>query len=71
MVIPKFIKIGGSTARRNDDANDAGTDYHEAVYSPFGRRKLDYSLYERQVRARIVTALNRSRLLAAQVVLSD
>jgi hypothetical protein len=40
----------------------------EADYSPFGRRKSDHSLYERQVRGRIVTALNRSRRLAGQLV---
>jgi hypothetical protein len=71
MVIQKFIRMVDAGAQRHDQPHDAEGECQEAMYSPFGRRKLDYSLYERQVRGRIVTALNRSRLLAAQVVLGE
>ena len=55
----------------NDKSKDVESETKEAVFSAYSRRKLDYSLYERQVRARIMTALNRSRLLAAELAWSE
>jgi hypothetical protein len=72
MVIQKFVRPGDASANRSGKSpDDVAAECQEAAYSPFGRRKLDYSLYERQVRARIMTALNRSRQLAAQLIFHE